>query len=270
MSAIEVKDLWKAYGDTVILEKVSLSIRSGAFVSLVGPSGCGKSTFLRIVLGQETQTRGTITIDGEPLSAEPSVDRGVVFQRYSVFPHLTVTGNVMLGLELAQSPILNRLFGKARKAAKDEALEWVNHVGLGHAADKYPHELSGGMQQRLAIAQAMIKKPKILLLDEPFGALDPGIRADMHKLMRTLWEETGMTVIMVSHDLPEAFSLGTRVIAFDRTKDRPEEQNAYGATITFDVETKQPFKAMWKPEPVTIEDMKEEMGEELWNNAISM
>jgi len=270
MSTIEVNDLWKSYGDTVILEKVSLTIRSGAFVSLVGPSGCGKSTFLRILLGQETQSRGTITIDGAPLSAEPSVDRGVVFQRYSVFPHLTVTGNVMLGLELQQSKVLNRLFGKTRKAALDEAREWVDCVGLSHAADKYPHELSGGMQQRLAIAQAMIKKPKILLLDEPFGALDPGIRADMHKLLARLWEEEAMTIVMVSHDLPEAFSLGTRVIAFDRKKDRPEERDAYGATITFDVETKQPFKAMWKPEPVTIEEMKQEMGEELWNNAISM
>ena len=269
MSAIKVTDLWKSYGGTVILERVDLSIRSGAFVSLVGPSGCGKSTFLRILLGQETQTRGDITIDGAPLLAEPSVDRGVVFQRYSVFPHLTVLGNVMLGLELAQSPVLTRLFGQKRKQARDEAMEWVGHVGLGHAADKYPHELSGGMQQRLAIAQAMIKKPKILLLDEPFGALDPGIRADMHDLIKALWAETGMTVVMVSHDLKEAFTLGTRVIAFDRTRTRPEERDAFGATITFDVETRTPFKAMWAPDPVTIEQMKEEMGEERWNAAIS-
>jgi NitT/TauT family transport system ATP-binding protein len=108
-------------------------------------------------------------------------------------------------------------------------------VGLESASDKYPHQMSGGMQQRLAIAQALIKKPKVLLLDEPFGALDPGIRVDIHQLMLKLFQETGMTVFMVTHDLREAFHLGTRLIAFDRYRTRPEEIGVYGATVTFDL-----------------------------------
>jgi NitT/TauT family transport system ATP-binding protein len=141
----------------------------------------------------------------------------------------------MLGLEFAASPVMARLFGSRKRAAKAEALDMLTCVGLGHAVHKYPSELSGGMQQRLAIAQALIKKPKILLLDEPFGALDPGIRAEVHEILLRLWRDEGMTVFMVTHDLSEAFKLGTRVIAFDRVRTRPEEMKAYGATVTFDL-----------------------------------
>lgn len=235
MTKVVVENLWKVYGDQTVLENINFEVAPGSFISLVGPSGCGKSTFLRMMLGDEAPTRGRILIDGEVLEDEPSPDRGVVFQKYSVFPHLTALQNVMLGLELAQSPILGRLFGRKRRAARAASLEMLKSVGLSHAVNKYPAELSGGMQQRLAIAQALIKKPKILLLDEPFGALDPGIRAEVHEIMLRLWREEKMTIFMVTHDLAEAFKLGTRVIAFDRVRTRPEEMKAYGATVTFDL-----------------------------------
>jgi NitT/TauT family transport system ATP-binding protein len=235
MTAITFEKVWKEYGDHVVLENINLEIASRSFVALVGPSGCGKTTFLRMLLGDEKQTRGKILVDGAPLRHEPDADRGVVFQRYSVFPHLTVLGNVMIGPELEGSPLLGRLFGAARRKAKDEAMTLLAAVGLAGHEKKYPASLSGGMQQRLALAQTLMRKPKILLLDEPFGALDPGIRADIHVLMRKLWNETQLTVVMVTHDLSEAFRLGTRVIAFDRPRDRPEEQERYGATLTPDI-----------------------------------
>lgn len=242
MSAITVSGLWKEYGRQVVLEHIDLEIESGSFVALVGPSGCGKSTFLKMILGDEVPTRGQILIDGEPLKPEPDIDRGVVFQRYSVFPHLTVLGNVLLALEISGSSFFGRLWGAARKKARAEAFDMIECVGLSAAAKKYPSELSGGMQQRLALAQALILKPKILLLDEPFGALDPGIRSDIHKLVQRLWKEEGITVLMVTHDLSEAFTLGTRVIAFDRVRKRPEETSAYGATVTFDMKVDKPVE----------------------------
>ncbi|MBR0558324.1 ABC transporter ATP-binding protein [Ciceribacter sp. L1K23] len=240
MSALAVKRVWKEYGDQIVLEDVSIDIESRAFVALVGPSGCGKTTFLRMLLGQERPTRGEITIDGQPLPQEPGPDRGVVFQRYSVFPHLTVLGNVVLGREMLSAPLTGRLFGAARRTAIDEGREMIAAVGLSGSESKYPVQLSGGMQQRLALAQALIMKPKVLLLDEPFGALDPGIRAEIHTLMRSLWYANPMTVVMVTHDMREAFTLATRVVAFERPRDRPEEKLRYGATITRDI-------AIWPP-----------------------
>ncbi|MEG6507382.1 ABC transporter ATP-binding protein [Methyloligella sp. 2.7D] len=235
MTTISIRDVWKEYDDQVVLERVSLEIEPHAFVLIVGASGCGKSTLLRMLLGQEQPSRGEILIDGTPLPPEPGPDRGVVFQRYSVFPHLTVRENVTLGLEFGQAPIAGRLFGGARKRAIAEAEHYIELVGLEQAMDKYPSALSGGMQQRLAIAQALITKPKVLLLDEPFGALDPGIRADMHELVIKLWQDSKMTVFMVSHDLSEAFYLGTRLITLDRRRNRPEERERYGASITHDI-----------------------------------
>ena len=235
MTQVSVEKLWKVYGDQTVLENISFDVAAGSFVALVGPSGCGKSTFLRMMLGDEAPTKGRILVDGVPLEAEPSPDRGVVFQKYSVFPHLTALQNVMLGLEFAGSPFAARLFGRGRREARTCALDMLKCVGLEQAVRKYPSELSGGMQQRLAIAQALVKKPKILLLDEPFGALDPGIRAEVHEILLSLWREEGMTVFMVTHDLSEAFKLATRVIAFDRRRTRPEELKAYGATVTFDI-----------------------------------
>ncbi|WP_435035348.1 ABC transporter ATP-binding protein [Pseudomonas neuropathica] len=235
MSFITVKNVWQQYADQVVLEGLNLSVNEGEFCTLVGASGCGKSTFLRLLLGQETASRGEILLDAQPLVSEPNASRGVVFQRYSVFPHLSVLDNVALGLELPRAPLLGRLFGSAKREAREQAAALLHKVGLGHALDKYPAQLSGGMQQRLAIAQALIMKPRVLLLDEPFGALDPGIRKDMHALLLELWRETKLTVFMVTHDLSEGFSLGTRLLVFDKVRLDPHAPGAYGARITYDI-----------------------------------
>lgn len=235
MSFISVKNVWQQYGDQVVLEGLNLSVAEGEFCTLVGASGCGKSTFLRLLLGQEVPSKGAILLDGQPLASEPDSSRGVVFQRYSVFPHLTVLDNVALGLELPRSALLGRLFGNAKREAREQASVLLHKVGLGHSLDKYPTQLSGGMQQRLAIAQALIMKPRVLLLDEPFGALDPGIRKDMHALLLELWRETQLTVFMVTHDLSEGFNLGTRLMVFDKVRHDPHAPGAYGARITYDI-----------------------------------
>ncbi len=236
MSAfIEVKNVWQTYGDQVVLENLNITVAEGEFCTLVGTSGCGKSTFLRLLLGQEVPSKGQILLGGQQLVGEPDASRGVVFQRYSVFPHLSVLNNVALGLELPRSPLLGRLFGRAKRDAREQAAELLKKVGLGHALDKYPTQLSGGMQQRLAIAQALIMQPRVLLLDEPFGALDPGIRKDMHALLLELWRETKLTVFMVTHDLSEGFTLGTRILVFDKVRHDPHAPNAYGARITYDI-----------------------------------
>ncbi len=236
MSALlSLRNVWVEYGEKVVLENVSLDIEDRSFVSIIGPSGAGKSSLLRVILGQEVPTRGKILLDDTPLPPECGPDRGVVFQRYSVFSHLSVRKNVMFGLECAQAPFSARLFGSRRKAAREEAEEMLRAVGLGDAMDLYPSEMSGGMQQRLAIAQALIKRPRILLLDEPFGALDPGIRADMHALITRLWHDYALTVIMVTHDINEAFSLGTRVLTLDKRRHDPHAPHRYGATAVYDL-----------------------------------
>ncbi|HEX8596421.1 MAG TPA: ABC transporter ATP-binding protein [Pseudomonas sp.] len=235
MSFISVHNVWQQYDDQVVLEGLNLSVAEGEFCTLVGASGCGKSTFLRLLLGQEVPSKGKILLDGKALASEPDASRGVVFQRYSVFPHLSVLDNVALGLELPRSALLGRLFGNAKREAREQATVLLKKVGLGHSLDKYPTQLSGGMQQRLAIAQALIMKPRVLLLDEPFGALDPGIRKDMHALLLELWRETQLTVFMVTHDLSEGFNLGTRLLVFDKVRIDPHAPGAYGARITYDI-----------------------------------
>ncbi|MEM6856553.1 MAG: ATP-binding cassette domain-containing protein [Pseudomonadota bacterium] len=234
-AALSLRNVWVEYGDKIVLERINLDIDEGAFVSVVGPSGAGKSSLLKLVLGQAAPSRGTITLAKEPLKAECTPERGVVFQRYSVFSHLTVLGNTIFGLECEQAPITGRLFGAKRKAAVAQAKEMLEAVGLGDALDLYPAQMSGGMQQRLAIAQALIKRPRILLLDEPFGALDPGIRADMHTLITRLWRERYLTILMVTHDIQEAFSLGTRVLTLDKSRVDPHAPNRFGATVVYDL-----------------------------------
>lgn len=234
LPVLSFEDVWVEYGDKVVLERVGLGIDDGAFVSIVGPSGAGKSTFLRLVTGQEAPTRGKVLIDGRPLRPEPGPDRGVVFQRYSVFPHMSALDNVVFGLDCAGSMILGRLWGARRKAAQAQAMAMLESVGLADAAHAFPAELSGGMQQRLAIAQALVRHPRILLLDEPFGALDPGVRLDMHDLILDLWAKNGLTILMVTHDIKEAFKLGTRVLAFDKRRRDPQAPNRYGSTAVYD------------------------------------
>jgi NitT/TauT family transport system ATP-binding protein len=151
---------------------------------------------------------------------------------------MTVLQNLLLGLELQGAPALARLFGARRRAAIDRAEELLEAVGLGASRGKYPAQLSGGMQQRLSIAQSVICQPKILLLDEPFGALDPGVTADMHELILKLWNLNKMTIVMVTHDVRESFHLGTRLLVFDKVRIDPQAPDRYGATITYDIPLK--------------------------------
>jgi NitT/TauT family transport system ATP-binding protein len=232
---IQAKNLWKKYDNHVVLERLNMSVNAGEFITMVGTSGCGKSTFLKMLLGMEEPTSGALLLDGKTIRSEPDQSRGIVFQQYSVFPHLTVLNNVIIAREFEQSPLMGKLFGTRKKNVIDEAKTLLDSVGLTAASHKYPHELSGGMKQRLAIAQALIRKPRILLLDEPFGALDPGIRADMHQLILRLWREHKLTVFMVTHDLSEGFYLGTRLWVFDKLRRDPHAPEAYGASITYDL-----------------------------------
>ncbi|MEQ9606512.1 MAG: ABC transporter ATP-binding protein [Kiloniellaceae bacterium] len=241
MSLLSLRNVSLRYGGFVVLERVNLEVKAQEFCAIVGASGCGKSSFLRLLLSEERPSGGEIRLDGAPLAAEPQADRGVVFQRYSVFPHLTVMENVILPMELAGSCLsgraCGRFFGARRRAAMAEAEHLLERVGLTHVRNAYPKTLSGGMQQRLAIAQALIPKPKVLLLDEPFGALDPGTRQRMHEIILALWEEEKMTIFMVTHDLQEGFKLGTRLLVFDKLRWDPQAPEAYGATITYDLPT---------------------------------
>lgn len=245
---LAVRNVGKSYGDAIVLERVSLDVVPGAFCTIVGASGCGKSTFLRMLLSQETPTSGEILFDGEPLPGEPTPDRGIVFQRYSVFPHLSVEDNLILATEFERSSLTGRLFGATRREAREAVSETLEKIGLASARKRFPTQLSGGMQQRLAIAQALLKRPSVLLLDEPFGALDPGIRLDMHALLLDLWQELGMTIFMVTHDINEAFKLGSRVLVFDKTRHDPHAPERYGATITYDLPLDQKTGAT-VPEP---------------------
>jgi len=236
MSFVTVEDVFQSYDNRPILERVNISVDEGEFISIVGASGCGKSTFLRLLLAQERPTRGEIRIADAPPAREPGLDRGVVFQKYSVFPHMTVRENVVAGESLRSD--WGRFFGAAAKAARTRADDTLARIGLDHVADNYPATLSGGMQQRLAIGQALAAKPRVLLLDEPFGALDPGTRLSMHDFLQDLRAETGMTVFMVTHDLEEAFKLGDRVLTFDKPRWDPHDPQAFGATITYDFDAR--------------------------------
>jgi NitT/TauT family transport system ATP-binding protein len=235
VTAVSLRHVWHEYGDRIVLENVHVDLAEHSFCAVAGPSGCGKSTLLRLLLAQELPTRGTISIGGAPPAAEPGPDHGVVFQRYSVFPHLTVRDNVALGLELARAPLLGRLFGAARRHAMGEADAMLSDVGLASERHAYPHALSGGMRQRLSLAQALIRKPRVLLLDEAFGALDPGTRDAIHELVVRLWSEHEMTILMVTHDLREGFKLATRLIVLDKLRHDPHAPHRYGASITYDL-----------------------------------
>ncbi|MEP1201160.1 ATP-binding cassette domain-containing protein [Tateyamaria sp.] len=254
MSFVSVKNVFQTYGTRPIIERVNVEVEEGEFISIVGASGCGKSTFLRLLLAQERPTRGEISIAGAPPAREPGLDRGIVFQRYSVFPHMSIRDNIVAGESFRRR--WGRFWGAEREAALARADETLARIGLDHVADQYPATLSGGMQQRLAIGQALVARPRVLLLDEPFGALDPGTRIAMHDFLTDLRAETGMTVFMATHDLEEAFKLGDRVLVFDKPRWDPQDPNLNGATITYDFDARNggiPFQTL-KEETHVLEE----------------
>jgi NitT/TauT family transport system ATP-binding protein len=217
-----------------VLENISLEIEEGEFVVLLGETGCGKSTLLRMLLGQERPTAGQISVAGSRVE-RVDARSGYVPQRYSLFPDRTVLDNLMMGPLTSKFHILGRLrpsYWEARRAVKAEAFRQLAHMGLQASdAGKYPYQLSGGMQQRVAIAQALMMKNRVLLMDEAFSALDPSTRASLQRLLRSVWSETRPTVVFVTHNTAEALFLGTRVIVLARkTKD-----DACGSRVTLDM-----------------------------------
>jgi NitT/TauT family transport system ATP-binding protein len=187
---------------TTALHRVSFEVRKREFISVIGPSGCGKSTLIRILAGLDYPTSGVVRLDGRAVQG-PGADRGMVFQAYTLFPWLTVKKNVMFGLKMK---------GVARAEAERLAIEWLGVVGLADAADKYPGQLSGGMKQRVAIARALANDPRILLMDEPFGALDAQTRCSMQAHLLRIWEAVDVTVLFITHDLEEAIYLSDRIV----------------------------------------------------------
>ena len=196
-----VDNLGKSFGNKTVLDSISFSMESGDFVALVGSSGSGKSTILRLIAGLDRPTIGSIHVDGAPvLGTGP--DRGMVFQKYSLYPWLNAADNVAFGM---------RLQGMKAREVKERTAYFLEVVGLSEAAKKLPRELSGGMQQRVAIARALATNPSVLLLDEPFGALDLQIRESMQDFLFKLWRQTGLTVLLITHDVEEALVLAQRV-----------------------------------------------------------
>ena len=227
-------------GRNVILNNIRLHMRAGEFLSLVGPTGCGKSTLLRLILGSQFPTRGTVLVDGQRVTG---VNRGcgIVFQKYSLFPHLKVLENIAFGPLLERTSILQRVlhtpgYRGSRRQYLEEAREYLERIGLHPGdGDKYPYELSGGMQQRVAIAQALMMQPKVLLMDEPFGALDHNTRLEMQMLLLEQWQEDRMTIIFVTHDLEEACYVGTRVIGLSQYWSDDAGNAGTGAIIVTDL-----------------------------------
>lgn len=207
--ALDIRGLHKAYridGKALpVLHNINLQVLPGEFVSIVGASGCGKSSLLRLIVGLENDYHGQIRLDGEPVSGT-SLDRGIVFQDHRLFPWKTVEQNIALALK-------NRRLGSKEKA--ELIAEHLALVGLTGFEQAYPHQLSGGMAQRAAIARALITQPKVLLLDEPFGALDALTRVHLQRELQRIWVQQRSTMIMVTHDVEEALYLGDRVIVMD-------------------------------------------------------
>lgn len=227
-----LENVTKSYGTKIVLEDIDLAVREKELCTVVGPSGCGKSTLLRLILGQEMVSGGILLMDGQPI-CRPGPDRGIVYQKYTLFPHLSILENIMAGKQLSR-PLWKAMAKK--KEAREEAYYYLEGVQLQDHAEKYPHQLSGGMQQRVAIAQALIMRPRILLMDEPFGALDPGTRESMQLLLLKLWEENRMTVFFVTHDLEEAVFLGTRILVISQfySHERSDITRTVGARIVAD------------------------------------
>ncbi len=201
---IVAKNVCMRFGNVVAIENVTCSIGEREFVSVIGPSGCGKSTFLYLIAGFEKCSGGMITIDGQPVT-KPGPDRGVVFQEFVLYPWRTVIRNITLGLEIQKVP---------RQEAIERASKWIRLAGLSGFENAYPATLSGGMKQRVAIARALAYEPEILLLDEPFGALDVQTKNYMIRDLQNLWVQANKTIVMVTHSVKEAAFMGDRVLVF--------------------------------------------------------
>ncbi len=203
-TSVEFRGVVKDYGATRVLHGVELDVAPGEFVSLLGPSGCGKTTALRVLAGLERATQGSVVVGGRDISAVPTNKRdlGMVFQSYSLFPHLRVRDNAAFGL---------RRRGTGRRDAARRAGDALDLVGLGHLADRYPHQLSGGQQQRVALARALVTEPRVLLLDEPLSALDAKVRVQLRDEIRRIQLRLGMTTIFVTHDQEEALAVSDRI-----------------------------------------------------------
>lgn len=214
---LEVKDLQKIFstakGDVTALKNINFKAHRREFVCVIGASGCGKSTLIRILAGLESATAGEVLLDGEPVSG-PGPDRGMVFQGYTLFPWLTVKKNVMFGL---------RSQGMGYSTAESEAMQWIDLVGLEKFSDAYPDQLSGGMKQRVAIARALANKPRILLMDEPYGALDAQTRCKMQSYLLEIWHNIDITVLFITHDLDEAIYLADRILVLKSHPGEVEE-----------------------------------------------
>ncbi|MDR2944607.1 MAG: ABC transporter ATP-binding protein [Methanosarcinales archaeon] len=188
------------------LKDIDLAVKNGEFVTILGPSGCGKTTLLRIIAGLETYSSGTAILDDE-LITSPSPKRGMVFQEYSLFPWKTVLGNVMFG------PVMR---GVSKTDAEAKAIAYLDLVGLSDFKHSYPYELSGGMKQRVAIARALANEPEIILMDEPFGALDAQTRNNLQNELLRIWQEEKKTIIFVTHSVDEAVFLSDRIVIFSK------------------------------------------------------
>ncbi len=203
---LSVRNLTKSFGQNgsahIALDGVSIDIHRRELITVIGPSGCGKSTLIRIVAGLDEATDGEVLLDGNEVCG-PGPDRGMVFQGYTLFPWLTVKRNVMFGLQMV---------GKSHSSAEAEARQWLDMVGLSKFEESYPHELSGGMKQRVAIARALANEPRILIMDEPFGALDAQTRAQMQSYLLQIWKKVDVTILFITHDLDEACYLADRIL----------------------------------------------------------
>ena len=219
LNRIEVRGVGKTFpgrggeDDFTAITDIDFTVADGEFVTLVGPSGCGKSTLLDLIGGLTVPTRGEILIDGRPVDG-PGLDRGIVFQQYSLFPWRTARANVEFGLEAK---------GIGRKARRERADEVLALVGLEAFADRYPHELSGGMKQRVAIARSLAYEPEVLLMDEPYAALDAQTRELLQIELRSIWQRTGTTIVFITHGIEEAVFLAQRVLVMTSRPGRIKE-----------------------------------------------
>jgi len=216
---LEVRELSKRFRDStgaevLALDRINLRVHRRELVCVIGPSGCGKSTLARLVAGLDAPSSGEMLLDGQAIEG-PGPDRGMVFQGYTLFPWLTVRRNIMFGPEVSR-----RL---SSSLAEQEAQQWIDLVGLSRFADSYPHQLSGGMKQRVAIARALANRPRILIMDEPFGALDALTRAQMQAYLLQIWRNVDVTILFITHDLDEAVYLADRVLVLDACPGRVRE-----------------------------------------------